>query len=297
MARKEKRARGISLASIINATILIALGIVMLYPFWYVLVFSLSTYKDAISHTFLFWPVNFTLQNIRYILNSGNFAQIYGNTLFVVGVGTALSLAVTMLFAYALARDVPGKSWISHLLFFTILFSGGMIPTYLVVRSTGLLNTLWALIIPRLMDPFYVFLMKNFFQAIPKELDEAAIIDGAGLFTLMVRIVLPLSLAGIATIGLYYGVGYWNQFFDAIIYINKREKWVLQVLLRELLTHDTTDILGSSAGIASSFDANAVTTYSIKMACVVTAVVPVTLIYPFVQRYFVKGVIVGAVKG
>ena len=284
----------ITFVSALNAALLFILGLIMLYPFWYVISYSLSTYQDVVKVDFLWHPVNFTLDNIRFILETSDFLGIYRNTLFVVIVGTVLSLLSTLLFSYALSRDVPGHKWISRFTFFTLIFSGGMVPTFLVVRGTGLLNSLWALILPRLVDPFNAFLMRNFFRGIPRELDESAHMDGAGPWRTLMSIILPLALPGIATICLFYAVGYWNQFFDAVLYTSNRPQWTLQVLLKELLVNSETDAVG---GTSSSDQFGAALSTSVKMASVVVTIVPILLVYPFLQKYFVKGTLVGAVKG
>ncbi|HML45129.1 MAG TPA: carbohydrate ABC transporter permease [Clostridia bacterium] len=276
---------------------LLLMALCTLYPFWYVLCMALSDYQATLGKGLLFLPAGFTLANLRYILSTPDFLRIYGNTGFVVGMGTFLSLTFTTMFAYGLARRVPGKTWIAYAVFFTLLFSGGMIPTFLVVRGTKLMNTLWALIVPRVIDPFNIFLMRNFFQSIPDSLDESASVEGAGPMTILLKIILPISLPGLATIALFYGVGYWNAFFDAVIYISSRERWTIQVLLRELLVSMQPDILGSGATAGSADNLGQTLGYTVKMATVVTAIVPIMCIYPFLQRYFVKGVIVGAVKG
>lgn len=290
-------AKGFRWGRALNVVTLTVLAFCTLYPFWYVLCMALSTYQDTVGKTVILWPQNFTWANMNYILSTPDFVRIYANTAFVVLVGTAMSLVFTTMCAYALSRNVPGGKWIGFGIFFTLLFGGGMIPTFLVVRSTGLLNTLWALILPRVIDPFNIFLMRNFFQSIPSSLDESASLDGAGVFTILFRIILPVSMPGIATVALFYGVGYWNAFFDAVIYISSRERWTIQVLLRELLISIQPDILGSGATAGSADNLGQTLGYTVKMATVVTAVVPVMIIYPFLQRYFVHGVIVGAVKG
>lgn len=278
----------------INMALLLLLGLVMLYPFWYVLCYAVSTYGDIIRVDLPIWPVAFTWENIGFILETSDFLNIYKNTIFVTVTGTLLSTMTTLLFAYSLSRKVPGYRFFNYFAFFTLIFSGGMVPTFLVVRSTGLLNNLWALIIPRLVDPFNIFLMRNFFSTIPQELDESAHIDGAGTMRTMVEIILPLALPGIATVALFYAVGYWNQFFDAILYTSNRPQWTLQVLLKELLVSSQTDAVGSSA---SSDSMGAALSTSVKMASVLVTIVPILCVYPFLQKYFVTGSIAGAVKG
>ena len=277
--------------------ILILLAIVMLYPFWYVVCMAFSTYEDTVGKTLLLLPANFTLEPVRYVLAGSDCLKIYGNTLFVVVVGTLLSLTITVMFAYPLSRRVPGTKWIQAITFFTVIFSGGTIPTFMVVRMTGLYNSLWSLILPGVMSPFNAFLMRNFFNTIPDSLDEAASIEGASCMWILIHVMLPLSLAGIATLALFYGVGYWNAYYNALLYINKRDKWTLQVLLREMLVTVQPDLLGGGMNASSSDGTAAQMTEPLKMATVVVSTLPVMLIYPFVQKYFVKGVMVGAVKG
>ena len=287
----------LTISQILIRILLVVLAVLMLYPFWYVMCMAFSTYADTLGKTLLFWPANFTLEPVKYVLRAKDFVRIYGNTMFVVGVGTVLSLLFTVTFAYPLSRRVPGTKWIQYLTFFTILFSGGTIPTFMVVRMTGLYNTLWSLIIPGVMNPFNVFLMRNFFNTIPDSLDEAASIEGAGSMWILFRVMLPLSMAGIATLALFYGVGYWNAYFNALLYINKREYWTLQVLLREMLVSVQPDLLGGGAVYDTAESSSLQLSQPIKMATIVISTVPVMVIYPFLQKYFVKGVMVGAVKG
>lgn len=290
MNGKIKRLNRMTLGEAVIMVILALLALTMLYPFWYVVCVALSNYEDILGASLLFWPRNFSLEALSVVVNGKDFLQYISNTIFVVITGTILSMITTIGISYALARKVKGHRIVQYFVFFTLLFYGGMIPTYLVVRSTDLLNTSWALILPRLCDPFNVFLLRNAFRSIPEELDESASIDGAGVLRTLVSIVLPVSLAGIATITLFYSVGYWNSFFDGILYISDRTKWTMQMYLRELLIVSQNDAVADTGGIATA-------TYTVKMATVLVSVIPILVVYPFVQRYFVKGVMVGAVKG
>lgn len=287
-----KNRKRLSFAYIINFALLLVLSIITFYPFWYVCMMTFSTNLDAQNVVLLLWPKGLTLDNLSYILRYNYFAQTYMNTVFVVIVGTVLSILFTVLFAYPLSIRVKGTKVISYLAFFTLLFNGGMIPTFLVVKATGLLNSLWSLIIPSIINPFNVFLMINFFRTIPAALSESAELDGAGPFKTLWFIILPVSLSGIATLTLFYAVAYWNAYFNAMIYVSDREKWTLQLLLREILisTQSGTDG-GADVSEAARFGR------TLKMATVFTAIIPIMMVYPFVQKYFVKGVMVGAVKG
>lgn len=291
-ARLTKKRNRCSFAYIVNSVLLLLLAVVTFYPFWYVCMMTFSTNLDAQNVVLLLWPKGFTLDNLSYIIRYNYFSQTYMNTAFVVVVGTVLSILFTVLFAYPLSIRVKGTKSISYLAFFTLLFNGGMIPTFLVVKSTGLLNSLWSLIIPSIINPFNVFLMINFFRTIPAALSESAELDGAGPFKTLWYIILPVSLSGIATLTLFYAVAYWNAYFNAMIYVSDREKWTLQLLLREILisTQSGTDG-GADVSEAARFGR------TLKMATVFTAIIPIMMVYPFVQKYFVKGVMVGAVKG
>ena len=291
-ARLTKKRNRCSFAYIVNSVLLLLLAVVTFYPFWYVCMMTFSTNLDAQNVVLLLWPKGFTLDNLSYIIRYNYFSQTYMNTAFVVVVGTVLSSLFTVLFAYPLSIRVKGTKSISYLALFTLLFNGGMIPTFLVVKSTGLLNSLWSLIIPSIINPFNVFLMINFFRTIPAALSESAELDGAGPFKTLWHIILPVSLSGIATLTLFYAVAYWNAYFNAMIYVSDREKWTLQLLLREILisTQSGTDG-GADVSEAARFGR------TLKMATVFTAIIPIMMVYPFVQKYFVKGVMVGAVKG
>lgn len=279
-------------AYIINYILLILLAIITFYPFWYVVVMSFSTNLEVQNINFLLWPKGFTLDNIKYIFATEHFGKIYLNTFFVVVVGTILSMTCTIFYAYPIYKKVPGARFFSFMAFFTLIFSGGIIPTYAVVRATGLINSLWSVILPVTLDPFFVFLMINYLKTVPHSLVESAEIDGAGVLRTLWQIMLPVSMTGLATITLFYAVGYFNAYFNAMIYLTDRENWTLQLLLREILI-STQAGSGGVSGISSAARLGK----TLKMATILTAVVPVMLIYPFVQRYFVHGVMVGAVKG
>ena len=218
----------------------------------------------------------------------------YANTLFYVIVGTALSFLVTSLLAYALSRkNVKYSKYMMIFVIITMFFSGGMIPLYLVVKGCGLLNTRWAPIVPVLINVYNLIVMKTAFMSIPDSLIEAAKIDGASEFRVWARIVMPLSMATIAVFLLFTGVGFWNSWFSALIYIKDRAKFPLQLFLREILVNNSTNNMMSDtmAGEAASIED------VIKYATIVVATIPVLMIYPFMQKYFVNGVMIGAVKG
>lgn len=255
-------------------------------PFWYVLV-------SSVSRTPSFLIQDFSLDAYTYIFSTDTLPRSMRNSLYITFFGTLLKLLITSMMAYSLSdTELPGRSVILNLVIFTMLFGGGMIPTYFVVRQTGLLGSLWSLVIPSLVSPFNLIVMKNFFQNIPRELKESARIDGAGEVRILLRIIAPLSVATLATFGLFYAVGLWNTYMSALMYIPDSSKWPVQVLLRNIV------YVQSNIGDAEAIETSAQTiSTAVKSAVVVASTVPILLIYPFLQKYFAKGMLVGAVKG
>ena len=261
----------------LNHLLLAVAGLVMLYPMWYVFMYGLSDPHAVLGKGAILWPQEPTLAAVAFVLRTPEIMRSYLNTAFVVIAGTLLSLVATSLFAYPLSTRIPGVRVISLLTYFTILF-----------------NSLWALIVPQLVWPFYVFIMIKFFKNIPDSLPESARIDGANDLVILLRIVLPLSLPALASVGLFYAVRYWNEFFTAIIYLPNKDKWTLQVILRSLLITQLEDQFDMPSGDQT---AGSVTADTVKMATVIVGTLPVMLIYPFLQKHFAKGVMIGAVKG
>lgn len=290
VARKGKPGSRMTFSRALCYAFLTLVALIMLYPFWYVVMYSVSSYSQVIGKGAIIRPYGFTLDAIGSVLKDPNIYTAYGNTLFLAIVGTFMSLAATLLFAYPLSCHVKGHRVISFLVYFTMLFGGGMLPTYYVVRQAGLLDTLWSLIIPGLINPFYVFIVRNFFEATPVELKESAFIDGAGQLRVFLSIMLPLSMAVVATMTLFYAVGYWNSYFSAIIYIRSASKRPLQLILRDMISQSNTEDMGD-------FSTSDLTPTTMKMATLTVSVIPILCVYPFLQKFFAKGVMVGAVKG
>ncbi|RIQ37823.1 carbohydrate ABC transporter permease [Jiangella rhizosphaerae] len=241
---------------------------------------------------FVFWPDSVDFSAYDTIFAGGVVTRALQVSVFVTVVGTALALTATALLAYALARPgMPGRSIALILVLLTLLFHPGMIPTYLAVKDFGLLDTVWAMIVPTMVSGFNVIVMRAFFMAIPAELTDAATIDGAGEWQIFRRIVLPLSKAILAVIGLFYAVGYWNSFFTALLYLRDSSLWPLQLILRTYVVNDTP--LAQADLNVEVIPAQG----SIQMAVLVISVVPIVLVYPFLQKHFAKGVLTGAVKG
>ncbi|WP_127588289.1 carbohydrate ABC transporter permease [Paenibacillus koleovorans] len=277
----------------INYTLLALLAASCTLPFLYVISISLTPISEVIKRDGLvIIPTNITWTAYKEILQGDRLFNAYQVTLFRVIIGTLLNLVFTIMTALPLSRKaLPGRSPILLFIVFTMLFSGGIIPSYLLVKEVGLLNSTWALVIPGLVNAFYLMIVKSFFEQLPEAIDEAARIDGAGEISILVRIILPLSVPIIATIGLFYAVWHWNNYFDALIYISDAEKQPVQLFLRQILLASVA-ISGDAAEAA-----NSVNPISVQMASVVVTTLPILLIYPFIQKHFTRGVLLGSVKG
>lgn len=271
--------------------ILAVVTIAILLPLWYVVATSVTPFDLWVKTGGTLFPTQFTFEAYRQLLTAGQLPRAFGVSVYITILGTALSLIVTVLMAYPLAKkDFRLRTPLLLLVLFTLLFNGGLVPTYLVVRNLGLLNSYWALMLPNLVSGFNLLVMKSFFQGLPTEIEEAARIDGASEWQVLWRIVLPLSRPILATIGLFYAVSLWNAFFDAILYISDAQKQPLQVVLRAILSADN---LAEFTDVSA---ATAVPTETLRMAAVVLTTIPILLVYPFLQRYFTAGVLLGSVK-
>lgn len=283
-----------TVGTVINYILIALLAFVCLYPFLNVIAFSLSGYNAVLSGIVTFFPIDFTLEAYHQILGKTQIWLAMRTTVIITILGTLLSLVLTVFASYALSRkDLPGRKTITMFILFTMYFGGGMIPTFLVVKGVGLYDTMAALFVPQAVNVFNFIVMRTFFLNLPESLEEAARIDGASYMQTLVKIVLPLSLPIIATIGLFYAVGYWNTYFDALIYIQSPEKYTLQLRLRGLLFGEELNNSGASLeGVGTQ-----VMTQSLKMATVAVSTIPILIVYPWLQKYFVKGVMIGSVKG
>lgn len=290
---KKSRER-LSFGVVLIYGIIALLAFICLYPFLNVIAYSFSGYNAVLSGSVTFYPKDFTLAAYKAILDRPQIWDAMRVTIIITLVGTALSLFLTIIAAFALSRkNLPGRGFLTGIILFTMYFSGGIIPTFLVVKNLNLYDSLLALIIPQSVSVFNFIVMRSFFKQIPESLEEAAIIDGASDIKLLVRIILPLSVPIIATIGLFYAVQYWNGYFDALLYIQDPTKYTLQLRLRSLLFADELNNAGQNQeGIGTQ-----VMTQTLKMACVAVSTVPILVVYPWLQKYFVKGVMLGAVKG
>ena len=287
---------GERLFGVIIHIVLVVIGIVTLFPLYYVFVVSFTDPVEYYQRGLILFPRHWSLDAYRYLLSTPTFMRAMSISGFLAIMGTACGLVVTSALSYALSRRrLIGRSVIMLLILLTILFHPGIIPPYLVVREVGLIDSLWALILPVATSGWYVLLMRSFFSNIPDGLEEAAIIDGCNDISVFVKIILPLSLPALAAFGLFFAVFHWNTFFHAILYINDFEKWPLQVLLRNMLIESST---GASGAVAAELTAQQnIPTETLKMAAVVIATLPIIVVYPFLQKHFAKGVMLGSVKG
>ncbi|MDQ6418431.1 carbohydrate ABC transporter permease [Paenibacillus sp. LHD-117] len=272
--------------------VLITLSVLCLFPFLYVVAVSVTPESEVLRRGVVIIPESVTLAGYFEVFRSHGIGQAYKITLFRTIVGTALNLLFTIIAAYPLSKKyLPGRSSFLLFIVFTMMFSGGLIPSYLVIRSLGLLDTPWVLIIPGLISAFNLVIIKGFFEQLPAEIEESARVDGASELQSLWKIILPLSMPVLATISLFYAVGHWNSYFDAIVFINDTDLMPLQVVLRNILLN----VQAQSAEVLS--DMERVSTIAMQMAAVVVTTVPILIVYPFLQKHFTKGVLMGSVKG
>ncbi|CAH1192048.1 Inner membrane ABC transporter permease protein YcjP [Paenibacillus allorhizoplanae] len=277
-----------------NVLLLILMMLLTVYPLIYVLFASVSDAGSLMGYTGMLWrPLGFSLDAYTNVFRNPMIVRGYGNTLFVVLAGLVLNITLTAFGAYALSRkSLQYRKPLMLFIIFTMFFSGGLIPLYLTVKGVGLIDSLWSLIIPTAINTFNLILMKTAFEAIPDALEESAKIDGANDFVILFRIVLPLSMPVIAVMLLYYGVGHWNSWFNAMIFLQERSLYPLQLVLRGILLQGETN-----ANSGASDDDAAMLAATLKYATIIVATVPILFVYPFLQKYFVKGALIGAVKG
>ncbi|AOZ93920.1 carbohydrate ABC transporter permease [Paenibacillus crassostreae] len=278
--------------SIVNNTLLILISLACLLPFINVIASSFASTQEVVAKRFILFPTTFSLDAYRYILSTPTIFNGLGVSIGVTVVGTIVSMILTSLMAYGLSRRyLYGRNFINFIVVFSMLFSGGMIPTFLVVKSLGLIDSYWSLILPVSLNAFNMIIMRNFFQALPDSLEESAKIDGSTDLGVFLKIMVPLALPSIATISLFYAVTYWNTYMNAILYINDSNKWPIQVLLRQI-------VIVSSGMQAEGTSVDVIPpAQTVKMAVIVVATIPMLIAYPFVQKHFTKGALLGAVKG
>ncbi|RAV19679.1 carbohydrate ABC transporter permease [Paenibacillus contaminans] len=291
-----KKSKADSAVDTVLYAVLAAFALATLFPLYYVFVVSVTPFAELMRNGgFVILPNQVTFDAYKEIFSSSRIPRALQVTVTITLLGTFLNLVVTTLLAYPLSKKfVPGRSFFLLAIVFTMLFSGGLIPSYLVVRAIGLYDTIWALVVPGMVSAFNLLIMKTYFESLPAELEDAAKVDGCGDVSTLARIVLPLSMPIMATLGLFYGVTHWNEYFKGIMYISDRSLYPMQVLLRNMIQ---TPNVSQELMITNTLQAAQLPPETIKMATVVVAIVPILLVYPFLQKYFIKGMLIGAVKG
>lgn len=292
---KIKRTNGEIIFGVVNTAFMVVMAFVTLYPLWHVLMASFSVPTRIMAHRgLLFWTLGFSNEAYVQVFKHPLLVRSYTNTIFYVLVGTGINMVMTFHGAYVLSRrNVYFKKHIMIMITITMFVSGGLVPNYLLISDLGMLNTPWAILLPGAIGTYNMVMMRTYFQGIPYELEESARIDGATDIRILYQIILPVSTPIIAVIALYYGVGHWNSWFNAMIYLTDRNLFPIQLVLREILIQGSMDALEDTA-INSSWKAVEET---LKYATIIVATVPILCVYPFLQKYFDKGVLVGALKG
>ncbi|WP_416151163.1 carbohydrate ABC transporter permease [Salipaludibacillus sp. HK11] len=289
----ENRSISGKIFNVTNIILLGLIGLLTILPFLHVIAASFTTSAELANSRFVLVPRIWSLDAYRYIFSTDTIIKSMGVSIFVTVVGTLWSMTISVLMAYGLSRrDLWGRNYIQFFVIFTMLFNGGMIPTFLIVQQTGLMNSLAALIIPVTINAFNMIILRSFFQNVPISLEESAKIDGCNDFGILFRIVLPISKPALATISLFYAVTYWNTYMHAILYISDSAKWPVQVLLRQIV------VLASGLNYdGAEYTDIPPPEQTVKMATIVVATIPILIVYPFLQKYFAKGALLGSVKG
>ncbi|MEG0271114.1 MAG: carbohydrate ABC transporter permease [Clostridia bacterium] len=288
---KRYRSLGGTIMDIVIYAVMIFVLLICLVPFVYMLALSLSDPKAIINGKVTFFPVGWNVDAYKQIFDYPNFFRAYGNTIFYTVAGTAISLVMTCLFAYPLSKTfLRGQRFFMKLVVISMFFTGGLIPNYLLISNLRITGTIWAMLLPFAINQFNLIILVNFFKTLPVEIEEASLIDGLNYFGILLRMVVPLSTAALATVGLYTAVFFWNDWFNGLIYLNTAQ-YPVMLFLRNIV--NGTAMLGDAAGSADK----STIAISIKSAVIITSTLPIIILYPFLQKYFVKGLTVGSVKG
>ncbi|MGP9707703.1 carbohydrate ABC transporter permease [Brachybacterium sp. AOP42-C2-15] len=281
--------------TVVNMTVLVLMCALMLYPFVMLLAQSFSSAGAINAGKVNLFPVGFNLDTYKVVANNDNFWRAYGNTVVYTVIGTTIAMVLTTSYAYVLSKKhLKGRGLLIGIAVFTMFFNGGIVPNYVLISSLGMKNTMWAVILPPALSVFNLLVMKAFFENLPTELEEAAHIDGLSWFGIFFRIVLPLSKAVIATMVLFYSVQYWNDWFAAFLYLDKTDLFPVTLFLRNLIAGASTAASEGAAASGGSVDAINANIQSVTMILIL---IPILCVYPFVQRYFVSGIMLGSVKG
>lgn len=289
---QRRKPSDVAFDTFIHASVIFAAAIT-LYPFVYVLSMSVSDFDAMLTGKVFLWPIGLSLKSYELVFQNPDIWQSYYNTLWYVVVGTAINILLTVMAAYPLSKKtVKWRNIVMFFIVFTMFFQGGLIPTYLLVRDLGLYNTRWAIVLPTAIGTMKIVIMRQFFISLPDALEESAIIDGASPWVILFRIMIPLSLPAIAAITLFYAVGHWNQFFQALIYLPDASKHPIQIYLRRVLIVQSQDLLDDM----EDESARATIGMQMKYSLIIITILPIVCLYPFLQKYFIKGVMIGAIK-
>jgi putative aldouronate transport system permease protein len=293
-----RKSTGDIIFDIFNLLTILLFCFAILYPFWSTFLLSFSESADTQSIGFHFWIKSWNTLSYRFVFSKTNIYMAYFNSIFRAVIGTTLTIIFTILAAYPLSdRTLPGRNIITIYFLITMFFSGGLIPTYLLIRKIGLMNSRWVLILPVMAIAYYIIIMRNFLMTIDKAYEESAFIDGANYFQILVRIIIPISKPVIATIALWASVYHWNAWFDALIYIRDDSKIVLQLLLRKIVIEAEQAFDDAMRNFESEVGLDELPTAAVKSAVTFLTIGPIVLAYPFLQKYFVKGIFIGSLKG
>ncbi|EKN65196.1 binding-protein-dependent transport system inner membrane protein [Neobacillus bataviensis LMG 21833] len=286
----------ISLFDILNVSGYILFSIIVLYPFWQTIVLSFSDAKASSSLGVHLWPDRWITDAYEYVFSYGNVMKAYVNTIIRTVAGTFLIVGFTILAAYPLSKkDLPFRNVFTVFFLIAMFFSGGMIPDYLLVKNLGLLDNSLSLILPSAVNVFFIIIMRNYFMTIDKGVEESAIIDGANYFQILMKIIIPISKPVIATVALWAAVYHWNEWFHALVYIQDDSKTVLQIVVRDMLT--AMDMTQNAQMGGGGMSTSQLLLSNVRAATVIISIGPIVLIYPFVQKYFIKGIMIGSLKG
>jgi len=299
MVKKSNLSRKIFV--ICNTVFLVSFGLLCLFPYVHIFALSLSSSTASSTGQVFLWPVEFNLTSYEHIIKKPDFMTSFWVSIKRVALGLVVQMIVTVLAAYPLSKDKAtfrARSVFVWFFVITMFFSGGLIPTFLIVSSVGLIDSLWALVLPGALSVYNMTLLLNFFRNLPKEMEESAFIDGAGHFTILTRIILPTSLPVLATVALFITVGHWNAWFDGMIYMSKPQNQPMQTYMKNIvITPDVTKMLGSFSSSEIVELLKRISERTLKSAQIFVGALPIMVIYPFLQRFFIKGIVIGSVKG
>lgn len=291
--KRIKTSTGDKIFSVFNYSFLAFFALLCIFPLFYVLMYSVTPYEAYLAEPLRLIPPSFTFKAYEELLKFPLMKTGYASTLFITIVGTFLNVSLLCITAYPLSkRELKGRNVVMLLITFTMFFNGGMIPNFLLVKNLGLLDTYWSLILPGAISAYNLILMRNFIAAIPSSLEEAAFIDGANELKILWRVIIPLCKPAIATFTLFHAVGHWNAYFNSILYISNRKKWPLMLIVREMVTQSGTGMVQQS-----TVTENLAQPFTLQMAIIIFTIIPILCVYPFVQKYFMKGMMLGSVKG